>query len=72
MNLYSYRESVKVSGRNYAFTNCPKLTDVYYSGAEAQWKAIEIGKYNDSLTNATIHYNSTMAKKTGKRRRDII
>lgn len=35
------------------------IKDIYYEGTEAQWKAIEIGEYNDDLTKATIHYNST-------------
>ena len=34
------------------------LTDVYYGGTEEQWKAIQIGEYNDPLTKANIHYNS--------------
>lgn len=34
------------------------LTDVYYSGTQAQWNAIQIGEYNQPLTNAAIHYNS--------------
>ena len=46
---------------NYAFANCPKLTDVYYSGSEGQWKAIQIGKANSALSSATIHYNHLMA-----------
>ena len=33
------------------------LTDVYYGGTEEQWKAIQIGEYNNALTSATIHYN---------------
>lgn len=41
-----------------AFDRCSKLTDVYYKGTEAQWNAISIKSGNDSLTNATIHYNS--------------
>ncbi|MBR2772164.1 MAG: leucine-rich repeat domain-containing protein, partial [Bacteroidales bacterium] len=40
-----------------AFYNCSGLTDVYYSGSEADWKKISIESWNDSLTNATIHYN---------------
>ena len=36
------------------------IKDIYYEGTEAQWKAIEIGEYNDDLTKATIHYNSTI------------
>lgn len=39
-----------------AFYKCDGLTDVYYGGTETQWQAIEIDKYNDSLTNAAIHY----------------
>lgn len=45
-----------------AFFYCANLTDVYYSGTEAQWKAIEISAHNDPLTSATIHYNSVMPK----------
>jgi len=36
------------------------LTDVYYGGTEAQWKAIAIGDYNNPLTKANIHYNSNV------------
>ena len=42
-----------------AFGGCTALKDVYYGGTEAQWKEIKIGDYNDALTSATIHYNST-------------
>ena len=42
-----------------AFSGCGRLTDVYYDGNEEAWNAILIGAYNDALTNATIHYNST-------------
>ena len=44
----------------YAFYDCSGLKDVYYAGSEAQWKAISVDDYgNDSLINATIHYNWT-------------
>ena len=43
---------------NSAFRNCRCLKDVYYSGTEEEWEAVTIGSYNDSLTNATIHFNS--------------
>ena len=44
----------------YAFCDCTGLKDVYYAGSEAQWKAISVDDYgNDSLINATIHYNWT-------------
>ena len=39
-----------------AFYGCTSLTDVYYLGLAEQWEAIEIGGYNESLTNATRHY----------------
>ena len=43
-----------------AFYDCTGLKDVYYAGSEAQWKAISVDDYgNDSLLNATIHYNWT-------------
>ncbi len=41
-----------------AFEYCESLTDVYYSGSEADWNSINIGSYNEDLTNADIHYNS--------------
>ena len=38
--------------------DCTSLTDVYYAGSEAQWKAIGIDLYgNDDLLTANIHYN---------------
>ena len=40
---------------NGAFYSCSSLKDAYYSGTEAQWKAISIGAYNDPLLNATLH-----------------
>ena len=40
---------------NYAFYNCSNLTDVYYSGTQAQWNAISIGTNNNELQKATIH-----------------
>lgn len=39
-----------------AFKNCSNLKDVYYTGSEQQWEAIEIGNDNEPLVNATIHY----------------
>ena len=42
-----------------AFSGCSSLTDVYYGGDESQWGEIIIGGYNNSLTDAAIHYNST-------------
>lgn len=42
-----------------AFNLCRNLKDVYYQGSKADWKKISIGKYNEPLTTATIHYEST-------------
>ena len=50
-------KSVTNIGNN-AFWDCKELTDVYYSGSQANWDKISIGEYNDSLLDATIHYNS--------------
>ena len=44
---------------NNAFGSSSALTDVYYSGTEAQWNAITIGINNEPLKNAQIHYNSS-------------
>ena len=41
-----------------AFFGCSNLQDVYYSGSEEQWKQIVINSGNESLTNASIHYNA--------------
>ncbi len=45
-----------------AFWNCTSLKDVYYTGTEEQWNAIEIEYGNEDLLNATIHFNSTMSE----------
>ena len=38
------------------FWDCTSLTDVYYNGTEEEWNGITIGKANDCLTDATIHF----------------
>ena len=43
---------------DWVFMCCYNLEDVYYTGTEAQWNAIEIGHANDALLNATKHYNA--------------
>ena len=43
-----------------AFEGCSNLKDIYYSGTEDDWKKISIESRNDCLTNATIHFNSSM------------
>ena len=45
---------------SYAFYYCASLTDVYYGGTQEDWNKISIGSGNGSLTNATIHFNSTI------------
>ena len=40
-----------------AFFKCDNLADIYYEGSENQWNNIDIGDTNESLSNATIHYN---------------
>lgn len=40
-----------------AFAGCESLTDVFYTGTEEEWNAIVIGKSNDDLLSATIHFN---------------
>lgn len=48
-----------------AFEGCDSLTDVYYGGSEAQWKAIRILEQgNDPLFGAAIHYNSLGASES--------
>ena len=48
--------SVTIVGKD-AFAYCYALSDVHYGGTPDQWSAISIGKSNDSLKNATIHYS---------------
>ena len=43
---------------SWAFYECSSLTDVYYSGSQAQWKTVSIGSNNKPLTSATKHFNS--------------
>ena len=40
------------------FCLCAGLTDVYYAGTEEQWNTIEIGEGNESLLEATIHFEA--------------
>ena len=49
---------------DHAFCFC-SLTDVYYSGSDNEWNNISIGYSNDTLNNATIHYNSTGPENSG-------
>ena len=49
-----------------AFNYCDNLKDIYYKGTESEWENIDIDWHNESLTNATIHYNSTGDSDTQK------
>lgn len=49
-------DSIKTIG-NSAFEECSSLTDVYYAGSKEDWDAMDIGEQNDSLLNATIHFD---------------
>ena len=41
----------------YAFYGCQDLENVYYTGSEKQWNALEIGVRNNELLNANIRYD---------------
>ncbi|MCH5187522.1 MAG: leucine-rich repeat domain-containing protein, partial [Oscillospiraceae bacterium] len=45
---------------SWAFSSCKNLKDVYYNGSEEDWKKIDIADYNTNLTNATIHFISSI------------
>ena len=49
----TFSESVTSIGE-YVFSN--SLTDIYYGGTQEQWNQISLGKGNESLTTATIHF----------------
>lgn len=49
--------NIKLIGEE-AFCYCESLADVYYNGTEAHWSGVTIREYNDSLLNATIHFNN--------------
>jgi hypothetical protein len=48
-----------------AFYGCNSLQDVYYKGTEAEWGTINIDPTNESLNNATIHYEGSPAPTIG-------
>ena len=51
-------DSVTTIG-DYAFYVCSSLKNIYYTGTVEEWNVIDVGTYNSSLVNATIHYNYT-------------
>lgn len=48
-------KSVKTIGAS-AFYGCINITDVYYEGSEAEWKAINIGSNNNAILGAKITF----------------
>ena len=58
--LASVTIPVSVTDIGYAaFSGCNKLKTVQYSGTSTQWSRIQIGDYNDPLTEASISFNSS-------------
>ena len=47
---------------DYAFSYTEALSDVYYTGSQADWSNVIIEKYNDPIKNATIHFNYDYSK----------
>ena len=61
LNSIEIPNSVTSIGGN-AFLGCNSLTDVYYTGNKTQWEKVDISSYgNRQLSEATIHYNSTIS-----------
>ena len=44
-----------------AFGDCSNLKDVFYTGTADQWNQISIGRYNEALTRATMHFKYDFA-----------
>lgn len=42
-----------------AFSDCISITDVYYAGDRTRWNRISIGKENELLRNADIHFTGS-------------
>ena len=55
MKAITIPTSLDIIGDN-AF--CPyRIKDIYYAGSEKRWRRIRIGQFNNSLSDATFHYN---------------
>jgi hypothetical protein len=52
-----------------AFHDCNMLYDVYYSGSENDWNAMEVEGYNDILAAANVHFGKNPE---GEARADIV
>ncbi len=44
---------------DHAFYLCSSITDTYYEGSQTDWQKVGLGYYNDTMTKATMHYNSS-------------
>ena len=55
LNNVSISKSVTSIG-NAAFRYCDNLTDVYYGSCKPDWDKISIDSYNETLTNAEVHF----------------
>ena len=60
-NLKSVSIPASVTNIGYAAFWGTGLTDVYYGGSKEQWRKISVGDFNQKLTGANIHYNSTIS-----------
>ena len=45
--------------KNYAFYGCDALSDIYYAGDKARWSWVELYNNTNSLSKATMHYESS-------------
>ena len=55
LNNVSISKSVTSIG-NAAFRYCDSLTDIYYGSCKPDWDKISIDSYNETLTNAEVHF----------------
>lgn len=58
LTVLTFPNSINTVGKS-SFGNCESLTDVYFQGSETEWNEINIADGNDSLLNATIHFNGS-------------
>ena len=49
------------------FSDCGKLTDVYYEGSSDEWNRVTISSQNDALKNSKLHCNSDVVMPEDKR-----
>ena len=49
-----------------AFSGCTALANVYYAGSEDEWDTINIGKGNNPLLQANIHFSSAYVLTAGE------